>query len=170
MPTPTALRADPIEEAARQWRLHGWADAAPSMAIVTSIMRVHQLLLHRVETELRPFELSFARYEVLMLLTFSRTGALPLGKVGNRLQVQPGAVTNAIDRLQAQGLVTRRPHPTDGRTTLAVITRRGRSVARRATAVLNSAAFGDLGLTRQQTDQLFSLLRRIRMSAGDFDS
>src|SRR5258708_9275933 len=96
------LGFDPIGEARRQWTAHGWGDAAPGMAIVTSIMRVHQLLLARVDAVLRPFDISFARYEVLMLLSFSRRGALPLGKIGDRLQVQARAVTNAIDRLVAQ--------------------------------------------------------------------
>jgi DNA-binding MarR family transcriptional regulator len=128
MATTPQLHFDPIAEARRQWTAHEWSDEAQGMAIVTSIMRVHQLLLSRVDAVLRPFGLSFARYEVLMLLSFSRTGALPLGKISARLQVQAGAVTNAINRLERQGLVRRRPHPTDRRATLAVITRRGRSL------------------------------------------
>ena len=61
-----------------------------------------------------------------MLLTFTRTGQMPLGKIGQRLQVHPASVTNVIDRLEVDGLVRRRPHPTDQRTTLAAITAKGR--------------------------------------------
>ena len=43
------LPFDPIAEATRQWETRGWADAAPGMAAVTSVMRVQQLLLARVE-------------------------------------------------------------------------------------------------------------------------
>ncbi len=130
------LAFDPIAEAQRQWEAHGWDDAAPGMAMVTSVMRVQQVLIGHVDRALRDLGLTFARYEVLMLLLFSRKGALPMGKVGARLQVHPASVTNVVDRLEADGLVRRVPHPSDGRTTLAEITPAGRALARRATDAL----------------------------------
>src|SRR5579875_3059425 len=108
------------------------------MAVVTSIMRVQQIFLARADEVLRPFGLTFARYEVLMLLSFSSRGALPLGKIGERLQVNPASVTNAIDRLEEQGLVARVPNPTDGRGILARITPVGRDRAAAATGALNA--------------------------------
>jgi DNA-binding MarR family transcriptional regulator len=160
------LPIDLISEAHRQWEAHGWTAAADGMAVVTSVMRVQQLLLAELDDVLRPFGLSFARYEVLMLLHFSRRGALPLGKVGVRLQVAPGAVTNAVDRLEDDGLVRREPHPTDRRTTLASITARGRARALKATDQLN-AVFEDLTLTTPEEHRLVSLLGRLRAGGGD---
>ena len=157
------LTFDPIAEARRQWEAHGWREAAPGMAAVTSVVRVHQLLLARVEAALKPHGLTLARYEVLMLLRFSRDGALPLGKIGQRLQVHPASVTNAVDRLEAQRFVRRRPHPTDGRTVLATLTARGRTAADRATADVNEV-FASLDLP----EGLFDLLRDVREAAGDF--
>jgi DNA-binding MarR family transcriptional regulator len=139
------------------------------MAMVTSIMRVQQVLIGHVDRALRDLGLTFARYEVLMLLLFSRKGALPLGKVGARLQVHPASVTNVVDRLEADGLVRRVPHPSDGRTTLAEITPAGREVAGRATDALNAAVFEPVPLTQRQVDQLVGLLRRLRVAEGDFD-
>ena len=156
------LSFDPIDEARRQWRVHGWGDAAPAMAVVTSIVRVQQLLMARVDAALKPHGLTLARYEVLMLLTFSRTGSLPLGKIGQRLQVHPASVTNAIDRLERERLVRRTPHPTDGRTTLAALTAKGRTVADRATVDMNDL-FRSLDLP-----DLFEPLREVRGAAGDF--
>ena len=101
------------------------------MAVVTSIMRLQQIFLARADAVLRPLGLTFARYEVLMLLSFSRRDALPLGKIGERLQVNPASVTNAVDRLEADGLVTRRSNPDDGRVTLAALTPSGRRVVAR---------------------------------------
>jgi DNA-binding MarR family transcriptional regulator len=164
------LHLDPIEEARRHWEAHGWGEAASGMAMVTSIMRAQQILIARVDGALAPFNLSFARYEVLMLLLFSREGSLPLGKVGARLQVHPASVTNAVNRLEADGLVCRLPHPTDGRTTLAGVTPAGRRVARQATEALNAAVFEATGLSARQDDQVFALLRRLRMAEGDFDT
>jgi DNA-binding MarR family transcriptional regulator len=140
------------------------------MAVVTSVVRVQQIFLHRIDRVLRPMGLSFARYEVLMLLLFSRAGALPLGKLGARLQVQPGAVTNAVDRLEADGLVVRRSHPSDGRTTLAAITDRGRRLAVEATDGLNERVFATVDVTAERDPSLFSLLREIRVAHGDFES
>ncbi|HVB93482.1 MAG TPA: MarR family transcriptional regulator [Acidimicrobiales bacterium] len=163
-----SLDFDPIDEARRQWRAHGWDAAAPGMAAVTSIMRAQQIYLARVDAVLRPFDLTFARYELLMLLSLSRTGALPLSRVGARLQVHPASVTNAVDRLEAQSLVTRHPHPTDRRTTLAQILPEGRRVVGLATEALNDQVFTDPGLTSDQADTLFSLIRSLRIGQGDF--
>jgi DNA-binding MarR family transcriptional regulator len=153
---------DPIAEARRQWVDHGWMDAAPGMAVVTSVMRAQQVLLARIEEKLTVFNLTFARFELLRLLAFTRHGELPLGKLGVRLQVHPTSITSAVDRLEVQGFVERRRHPTDGRTTLAVITGPGRRTVERATAVLNDEVFVDLGLTAREVETLYGLLEKIR--------
>jgi DNA-binding MarR family transcriptional regulator len=166
--SPPNLPFDPIAEARRHWIDHGWSDAADGMAALTSIMRVQQILMSRVETCLRPLGLTFARFELLTLLSFSRHGSLPLGKIGVRLQVHPASITNAVDRLETDALVTRVPHPEDGRVTLALITPKGRKLATRATATLNAEVFADLGLPAGDLPQLFDLLAGVRRAAGDF--
>src|SRR6476659_10685700 len=103
------LPFDPIDEAARQWG-ERW-DGVPAMHAVTSLMRVQQLVIGRLDAILRPHGLTFARYEALVLLTFSSRGSLPLGKMGERLQVHPTSVASIVDRLQPAGLVVRRRHP-----------------------------------------------------------
>jgi DNA-binding MarR family transcriptional regulator len=162
------LPFDPVAEARRRWVAHGWADAALGMAAVTSVMRAQQIVLARVEEVLRPFDLTFARYEVLMLLLFSRSGALPLSRLGDRLQVHPTSVTNAVDRLEAQGLVRRCPHPRDRRATLAELTEAGRDRARAATSELNARVFTDPGLTAEGIERLVEVLTDLRRRAGDF--
>lgn len=168
MATTPPLRFDPILEARRQWESHGWPEAAPGMAAVTSIIRAQQIYLARVDAALRPFSLTFSRYELLMILLFSRNGSLPLNKLGARLQVHPTSVTNAVDRLEEQGLLRRAPHPSDRRTTLAEITVDGREVAGSATAAINSQVFRSPGLSGQEVDELVEILGRLRLGAGDF--
>ena len=170
MPASRPLKFDPVLEARRHWIEHGWADAADGMAAVTSVFRVQQIYLARIDAVLRPFGLTFARYEVLMLLVFSRRGALPLNVVGSRLQVHPTSVTNAVDRLEGQGLLRRVPHPTDRRTTLAEITDAGRGVAKQATEAVNEAVFVDPHLSPKETEGLIALLARLRAEAGDFSA
>jgi DNA-binding MarR family transcriptional regulator len=162
------LSFDPIKEAERQWGRHGWPDQAPGMAVVTSIMRLQQVFLARADAVLRPLGLTFARYEVLMLLTFSRQGALPLGKIGERLQVNAASVTNAVDRLEADGLASRRSNPDDGRGTLAALTPAGRRLAGAATKAMNERVFTDIGVAPETVTHLFDLLADLRRAAGDF--
>jgi len=166
---PRPLGFDPIEEAHRQWLDHGWDDAADGMAAITSVVRAEQLFRTRIDTLLAPFELTFARFEVLTLLSFTREGRLPLGKIGVRLQVHPASVTNAVDRLEAQGFVTREAHPTDRRATLAALTPEGRRIAKRAGKVLNDEVFAIVPLSDRELRQLFVILRKLRAASGDFD-
>jgi DNA-binding MarR family transcriptional regulator len=140
---------DPIDEAYRQWVAHGWTDAAPGMAAVTTIVRVHQLLMGRIDAALRPYRLTFARYEVLRLLAFTRAGGLPMGRLGTLLQVHPASVTNAVARLETDGLVRRVPNPRDSRSTLAEILPQGRTLVEPATRDLNRL-FASIG----ETDRL----------------
>ena len=139
-----------------------------TMAAVTSVMRVQQILLSAVDGALRPHGLTFARYEALVLLSFSRNGRLPMRVMGDRLQLHPTSVTNIVDRLQADGLVRRVPHPTDRRATLVEITDGGRAVLEDATKAVTDVDFGLSGLTPQEETQLTVLLSRIRHAAGDF--
>lgn len=164
------LSFDPIDEAGRQWRTHWGAATVAPMTAVTSIMRVHQILLSRLNEELAPFGLTFARYEALMLLYYSRHGSLPLGKMGVRLQVHRTSVTNLVDGLEKMRLARRTPHPTDRRTTLAEITEEGRRVARDATEALNADTFGIAPLRRRDLETVTDTLRRLRIAAGDFDA
>ncbi|HXS65699.1 MAG TPA: MarR family transcriptional regulator [Streptosporangiaceae bacterium] len=166
MPKPIDLPFDPIERAAAIWeRRFGESKA---MAAVTSIMRAQQILLAELDGLLRPFDLTFARYEALVLLSFSRTGALPLRLIGERLMVHPTSVTNTIDRLERAELVVRRPNPEDRRGTLAEITTAGREVVQAATAKLMEAEFGLGDYEPDQLDDIFALLEQLRVGAGDF--
>jgi DNA-binding MarR family transcriptional regulator len=171
MPSQPPLGFDPIDRAGELWE-HNWPDEPDdvyaSMRAVTSIMRAHQILIAELDAMLRPYGITFSRYEALVLLMYSRSGSLPLSKIGERLQVHATSVTNVIDRLEAAGLVRREPNPRDGRGTLAVITDEGRAVATKATADLNAARFGMSALTEPELTEVFDVLRRLRHEAGDY--
>jgi DNA-binding MarR family transcriptional regulator len=165
------LDFDPIDRAGELWE-QNWpdepAEVYASMRAVTSIMRAHQILIAELDAMLRPYGITFSRYETLVLLTHSHGGALPLSKLGERLQVHATSVTNVVDRLEAAGLVRREPNPRDGRGTLAVITPAGREIAREATARFNKARFGMDALSLDELRALFDVLRRLRLDARDF--
>lgn len=165
------LPFDPVDRAGEIWEQR-WPEAGPhvfaAMRAVTSIMRAHQVLLSVLDAQLRPFGVTFSRYEALVLLSHSQHGSLPLSKIGERLQVHATSVTNVIDRLEAAGLVTREPNPRDGRGTLACLTDLGAQVTREATEALNATLFGLGALDQDDLTNLFLVLRTLRADAGDF--
>jgi DNA-binding MarR family transcriptional regulator len=159
------LAFDPIERAGELWSER--IGDASAMRLATSIMRVQQLLIGEFDRALKPFGITFARYEVLVLLSFSRTGRLPLSKIGERLMVHPTSVTNAIDRLVEQGLVKREVDETDRRRVLASLTPEGKRVLKRATASLMDIEFGLGVLDEEQVRTAYDVLRVVR--GADFE-
>ena len=162
----TRLPFDPIERAGDLWESH-FGDAT-SMRLATSVMRVQQLMIGALDAALKPFGLTFSRYEVLVLLLFSKRGTLPLSKIGERLMVHPTSVTSAIDRLEAQGYVARVPDEEDRRRTLARLTPAGRATVRKATKAVTAIDFAITGLDEDQQARAYDLLRQLRQSSGDF--
>lgn len=138
------------------------------MHAAVSIIHAQQLVTTAIERALKPLELTFARYEVLMLLSFSKLSELPITKIGERLMVHPTGITKLVDKLEAQGLVQRVPHPTDRRGTLVRLTRTGLEVGTEATEVLTQLRFG-MPLDDPAAEKLIDLLQRLRSSAGATD-
>lgn len=162
------LPMDPIAEAKRQWIAHGWSDAADAMAAFSSIMRTHQIMYSRVDAVLKPLGLSYARLELLRLLSFTRDGALPMASASARLQVHPTSVTSVVDRLERDGLVRREAHPSDGRATLVVLSDTGRELVEVATDALNSTVFARPGIPAEDLRTMTAILARYRRDSGDF--
>ena len=161
------MTRDPISEAHRQWVAHGWPGAADGMAMVTSVVRAHQLLMERIDAVLRPRDLTFARYEVLRLLSFTREAAMPMSRLGSLLQVHPTSVTNAVDRLVVQGYVERVRGEADKRVVRAVLTEAGREAVEEATAALNAEVFEVPGLPADDVRDLTGRLTALRAGLGD---
>lgn len=160
---------DVVEASRRVW-LERWdPEAASGMAVFTAILRSHQLLSDQVNQVMRSHGLTFARYEVLAWLATDPESARTLSWISKTLRIPPATVTDIIDRLEDERLVRRVPHPSDARTTLAVITARGRKAATDATHDLNATVYERIGLSAQQRDDLIDLLAQLRASGNEFD-
>jgi DNA-binding MarR family transcriptional regulator len=159
------LAYDPVEASRQYWEKQGWQQEAAGVAAVVSVMRGWQILLNQANNLLRPFGLTFARYQVLGLLR--RGDRLPLGQVGARLWITPGTVTSSVDRLESAGLIRRAPYPGDGRTVLAEITAEGRRVFDKAVHALNANLFSSIPLSQRELEQLVGLMNKIRAGVGD---
>jgi DNA-binding MarR family transcriptional regulator len=80
-----------------------------------------------VESRLSTVGLSIPRLAALQRLV-DAGGSLPLGQLADRLACVKSNVTQLIDRLEAEGLVTRSPDPEDKRSRLAIVTDAGRRI------------------------------------------
>ncbi|MBD2765284.1 MarR family transcriptional regulator [Kocuria sp. cx-455] len=163
------LTKDPIAEAQRNWVRNGWEEASGPMAAVTAIMRVQQILLAEAEQVLKPFKLTFARYELIALLSFTREQQMLMKRASALLQVHPTSVTNAVDRLEDAGLVKREPLKTDRRAMTIVLTAKGKKTAAEATRALNEDLFLRTGFEPDEVDSLIAILSRFRARSGDFE-
>ena len=80
-----------------------------------------------IEARLSSVGLSVPRLAALQRLV-DAGGSLPLGQLADRLACVKSNVTQLVDRLEAEGLVTRSPDPDDKRSRLAIITDTGRRI------------------------------------------
>ena len=159
------LAFDPIERAGELWREHVGDDV--SMRLATSIMRVQQIVLAALDAAVRPYDITFSRYEVLRLISFSKDGRLPMSKIGERLMVHPTSVTSLVDRLEAQELVERTNDPGDRRRIYVSLTPAGRRVLKSATRALTDIDFAVGSLDESHQVEAYELLRRLR--SDDFE-
>ena len=161
---------DVVEASRRVWEQRWDGPSTSGNAVFTAILRSHQMLMHQVNEVMKGHDLTFARYEVLSWLAAEPGSALALSWISEVLRIPQATVTNLIDRLVADDLVRRVPHPTDARTTLAEITDRGREVVDTATSELNDRVYRPLALPEDDRDRLVGLLHELRARGGEFDT
>lgn len=152
---------DPVEEATRQWA-ERYEDASGFRGLV-SLIRTYGAVIRSVEAQLRPYGLNLSRYEVLLLLSFTRTGCLPSMRLRDLLMVHGSSVTYLVDRLEEAGFVARRADPDDGRVALVCLTDAGRAVVEEASHRLVEHEFGAFGgLSEHERELLSALLAALR--------
>jgi DNA-binding MarR family transcriptional regulator len=162
-----ALPFDAIIEARRRWEVRGWPEP-DAMAAAHSIMRASQIILADLDAAVEPFGITYARYEVLAYLSFSRDNRLPLNKLSARLRVHPASMTNTLNRLEAAGLAQRVPDPTNKRVVFAEITDAGRSLMPKATAAIGKTKFGVGALDLDQMRTLVDIITAVRRDHLEF--
>jgi DNA-binding MarR family transcriptional regulator len=155
------VQTDHVDEILDQWRHERPSIDVSGMAVVGRISRLAKELQPRLDAVFAAHGLESWEFDVLA--TLLRTGAphqLTPGELLRSTMVTSGAMTNRLQRLEARGLIERRPSPTDGRQVLVVLTTAGRRLVD-AALVDHAANLRTLlaGLDREQEDRLVELLR-----------
>ena len=168
--TPTRGSADPLVTGALdRWEHQGLTGEPWPFLAICSISRLQQILTKALDTELRAFRLSRTGYFLLTTLALITGGSARLSTLSRLVSVHPTTVKLTIDQLEAEGLVARRAHPHDRRTTLVEITDAGRECAQAANEALGHADTAPLDELGELYEDLFRALQPIRAAVGDTD-
>ena len=131
---------------------------ATSVGYLTNLAA--RLLVRELERHLAPSGLSPAHMPVLLALEDGT--ALTQKALAERASVEQATMTATLTRMERDGLVTRRPNPQDGRSTLVALTplalEKLPAVAQ-ATATINDLVLEQLAPDERQ--QFFALIQRI---------
>jgi DNA-binding MarR family transcriptional regulator len=91
---------------------------------------------------------------------------MSMGELAAALGIDPPNATTVVSDLEALGLVTRRPHPTDGRAKIVEATRKGKELARRADAILATPPPALAAASDEDLETLREILGRVREAHG----
>jgi len=126
-----------------------------------AVLRAAASLESHVEARLATIGLSLPKLAALHHLALSGD-SLPLGQLAERLSCVKSNVTQLVDRLEADGLVSREPDPNDRRSRLAVITPPGRKLYDQGVRIRQEAEQELFGvLTPDESRQLSELIAKL---------
>lgn len=153
--------------------LQQWHRARPdldvtAMGVIGRVGRLYLAYLRPMEKTFARFGLNAAKFDVMA--TLRRSGApyqLSAGDLLKATMVASGTMTNRIDRLEADGLVSRTTNPNDSRSFLIALTPEGLALIDEVVEahVQTQAALLD-GLTAQETEAFSALLSKALKAAG----
>ena len=127
-----------------------------------AVLHASSVLENRLEAKLSDVGLSLAKLAALNQLTEAGE-SLPLGQLAERLSCVKSNVTQLVDRLEADGLVSRTGDPNDRRSRLAVLTDAGRKAYAKGSEIQVQTERELFGvLTEGESDTLHALLGKLQ--------
>ena len=127
-----------------------------------AVLHASSVLESRAEVRLSDVGLSLAKLAALRCLTQAGE-SIPLGQLAERLSCVKSNVTQLVDRLEADGLVSRISDPNDRRSRLAVLTESGRAAYSKGSEIQMQAEREMFGvLTPAESDTLHQLLGKLQ--------
>ncbi len=110
--------------------------------------------------------LPFGRIRALRRVAGSSV-PLPMGELAAMLGIDAPNATLVVDELERQGLVERRPHPTDRRVKAVVTTARGTALARKANEIMSRPPAALVALSGPELEALARILEAARTPPSD---
>ena len=129
------------------------------------LMKAHRTLERLATQSIESLEVCLSDFAIMELLLHK--GPQPVNEIGRRIALTSGAITTAVDRLEARGLVTRETHESDRRARIVRLTAQGKEQA--GCVFAGHKAAMDLaasGLSKTERATLIGLLKRLGTSAG----
>ena len=137
-------------------------DTAATRPGLFSLLHAAEAAQAHVETRLAVLGLSLPKLAALYQLALAGE-SLPLGQLAERLACVKSNITQLIDRLEADGLVTREPDPYDRRSRLAVMTAAGRKAYEQGTRIQQESERAIFAtLTDEEGRQLVALIAKVQ--------
>lgn len=142
------------------------ADHKAELRLWLRLFTCKTLIEGEVRRRLRDtFDVTLPRFDLMAQLDRAPNG-MTLGQLSGRMMVSNGNVTGLVERLLAQGLIDRRPSPSDRRVQIVSLTAEGRRFFRsmaRANADWIAEVFADLA--PDDVEELMRLLAKTKASA-----
>src|SRR5436309_12376905 len=130
------------------------------------LMKAYRALERHARCSIEPLGLGSSDFAILELLL--HRGRQPVKAIGRRVDLTSGAITTAVDRLEAQGLVVRISDPEDRRTRFVLLTPKGTALIRRVFGVHKRAMEGATSsLTAAERETLIDLVKKLGRSAEE---
>lgn len=130
------------------------------------LMKAHRALARHAKRSFEGLELSFSDFVILELLL--HRGPQPVNVIGRRIELTSGAITTAVDRLEARGLVARTQDAQDRRVRTVSLTDEGR---RQITVAFeqhkHSMDQAAAGLTSSEQSNLIALVKKLGITAEE---
>jgi DNA-binding MarR family transcriptional regulator len=153
-----------------------WERERPDLdlAAMGTALRINQLMnaaLRGAEALFTPHGITVGEFDVLAALRRGGAGTVLTPTTLARVaMISPAGMTNRLNRLEASGLIVRRPDPDDRRGSLVELTPNGRAIADRAVEDLVAAEnelFRELSASdRQRLDRILDkLIERVDRAA-----
>src|SRR5216117_939780 len=129
------------------------------------LMKAHRTLQRLATRSIEASEIGLSDFAVMEMLLHK--GPQPVNEIGRRVELTSGAITSAVDRLEARGLVTREAHPSDRRARIVRLTAAGEEQAAKIFAGHKAAMdVAASALSKTERATLIALLKKLGTSAG----
>lgn len=128
------------------------------------LMKAYRTLERHAHSSIEPSGLGLSDFAILELLL--HRGQQPVNAIGRRVDLTSGAITSAVDRLEAQGLVVRTADKEDRRTRFVSLTPKGDARIREAFGAHKQAmASVTSSLTKAERAKLINLIKKLGRDA-----